>query len=147
MIVPDAMRAVTIREPGGPEVLTLNEKCAVPRPGNGEVMIRMAAAGVNRADVMQRQGVYPMPPGAPADVPGLEVSGVIVATGGGVARWKVGDDVCALLIGNGYSEYVVAPAEQCMPVPAGVSLADAGGLPETLHCLDEPFRARAPRCR
>jgi NADPH2:quinone reductase len=131
MTVPNAMRAVTIREPGGAEVLTLNEKYPVPRPGNGEVLIRMAAAGVNRADVMQRQGVYPMPPGAPVDVPGLEVSGVIVASGGGVARWKIGDEVCALLIGNGYSEYVVAPAQQCMPVPAGVSLVHAGGLPET----------------
>jgi len=125
------MRAVTIRQPGGAEVLTLDENRPVPRPGNGEVLIRMAAAGVNRADVMQRQGVYPMPPGAPAEVPGLEMSGVIVATGSGVVRWKVGDEVCALLIGNGYSEYVLAPALQCMPVPPGVSLIDAGGLPET----------------
>lgn len=125
------MRAVTIREPGESQVLTLDEAYPVPCPGAGEVLIKVAAAGVNRADVMQRRGVYPMPPGAPADVPGLEVSGVIAATGSGVARWKAGDEVCALLIGRGYSEYVVAPAGQCMAVPQGVSLVDAAGLPET----------------
>jgi NADPH2:quinone reductase len=124
------MLAIEIRESGGPEVLVPVER-AVPRPGSGEVLIKVAAAGVNRADVMQRQGVYPMPPGAPDDVPGLEVSGTIVAVGPDVTRWPVGAAVCALLIGRGYAEYAVAPEQQCMPVPAGVSVVDAGGLPET----------------
>jgi len=124
------MLAIEIREPGGPDVLVPVER-PVPRPGSGEVLIKVAAAGVNRADVMQRQGVYPMPPGAPEDVPGLEASGTIVAVGPGVTRWQIGDAVCALLIGRGYSEYVIAPEQQCLPVPAGVSLVDAGGLPET----------------
>lgn len=103
----------------------------VPRPAAGEVLIKVAAAGVNRADVMQRQGVYPMPPGAPIDVPGLEVAGEIVALGSGASRWKPGDRVCALLIGRGYAEYALAPAVQCLPIPVGVSLAEAAGLPET----------------
>jgi NADPH2:quinone reductase len=127
------MRAIEIAEPGGPGVLRLAER-PVPEPGPGEVRIRVAAAGVNRPDAMQRQGVYPPPPGAP-DIPGLEVSGVIDALGPAVAgadmRWKTGDEVCALVVGGGYAEYCIAPAGQCLPVPTGVSLADAAGLPET----------------
>lgn len=124
------MLAIEIREPGGLDVLMPVER-PVPRPTSGEVLIKVAAAGVNRADVMQRQGVYPMPPGAPDDIPGLEVSGTVVAIGPGVTRWRAGDNVCALLIGRGYAEYAVAPERQCMPVPDCVSVVDAGGLPET----------------
>ncbi|WP_157158330.1 NAD(P)H-quinone oxidoreductase [Delftia sp. Cs1-4] len=124
------MKAVRIARPGGTEVLSIEER-PVPEPKGGEVLIKVAAAGVNRADVLQREGLYPMPPGAPAEVPGLEASGVVVAVGPDVARWKVGDEVCALLIGEGYAEYVAVPAVQCMPVPQGVSLVEAAGLPET----------------
>lgn len=131
MSIPDTMKAVTIRAPGGLEVLVVRTDWPVPKPARGEVLIKVAAAGVNRADVMQRMGTYPMPPGVSADIPGLEVSGTIVATGSDVARWKIGDAVCALLIGHGYAEYAIAPAAQCLPVPEGVSLVDAGGLPET----------------
>jgi putative PIG3 family NAD(P)H quinone oxidoreductase len=129
MTLPAVMHAVAIREPGGPEVLTLEER-PVPVPGEGEVLIRVAAAGVNRPDVIQRQGRYPPPPGA-SDLPGLEVAGEVVAAGGGVTRWHVGDEICALLSGGGYAEYAVAPAGQCLPCPAGLSLVDAAALPET----------------
>lgn len=125
------MRAVVIDRPGGPEVLRAVDDWPVPLPSDGEVLIKVAAAGVNRADVMQREGVYPMPPGAPADIPGLEVAGEVVAVGPGAGRWKTGDPVCALLIGRGYSEYAVAPAVQCLPVPEGVTVVEAAGLPET----------------
>lgn len=123
------MRAIEISEPGGPEVL---RECTrpVPEPGPGEVRIRVAAAGVNRPDVMQRRGVYPPPPGA-SDIPGLEVSGTVDAVGTGVARWSLGDEVCALVSGGGYAQYCLAPEGQCLPVPAGVGLADAASLPET----------------
>jgi putative PIG3 family NAD(P)H quinone oxidoreductase len=129
MTLPAVMHAVAIREPGGPEVLTLEER-PVPVPGEGEVLIRVAAAGINRPDVIQRQGRYPPPPGA-SDLPGLEVAGEVVAAGGGVTRWHVGDEICALLSGGGYAEYAVAPAGQCLPCPAGLSLVDAAALPET----------------
>jgi NADPH:quinone reductase len=102
----------------------------VPEPKSGEVLLRIAAAGVNRADCLQRMGRYPMPPGAP-DIPGLECSGTVVKAGEGVGEWQVGDPVCALMIGDGYGEYAAVPAVQCLPVPHGVSLVDAGGLPET----------------
>src|SRR5271169_1326713 len=115
--------------PGGPEVLP-PATWPVPEPKADEVLIRIAAAGVNRADCLQRMGHYPMPPGAP-DIPGLECSGTVVKTGEGVAEWRVGDQVCALMIGDGYGEYAAAPAVQCLPVPDGVSLVDAGGLRET----------------
>jgi NADPH2:quinone reductase len=128
--IPEAMTAIEIRAPGSADVLVPAER-PVPRPGPGEVLIKVAAAGVNRADVLQRQGAYPMPPGAPADVPGLEASGTVVAIGDGVQRWHVGDTLCALIIGGGYAEYVTAPEPQCLPVPAGVDLVAAGGLPET----------------
>lgn len=103
----------------------------VPEPGPGEVLIRVAAAGVNRVDIMQREGRYPMPPDAPDDVSGLEVSGEIVALGSGVAHHRIGDQVCALLIGRGYAEYAVALEVQCLSIPEGVSRVEAAALPET----------------
>jgi putative PIG3 family NAD(P)H quinone oxidoreductase len=123
------MRAVVITEPGGPEVLQWEE---VPDPelGPGEVLIDVAAAGVNRADLLQRQGHYPPPPGA-SHYPGMEVSGRIVATGADVTGWQPGDEVCALMAGGGYAEKVAVPAGQVLPVPAGLSLVDAAALPET----------------
>ncbi|MGO4600576.1 NAD(P)H-quinone oxidoreductase [Terrabacter sp. 2YAF2] len=122
------MRAITIPEPGDADSLVLDE---VPDPEvrAGQVLIDVVAAGVNRADVMQRMGHYPPPPGA-SDYPGLEVSGRIAALGEGVEGWQMGDEVCALIDGGGYAERVVAPAEQVLPVPRGVSLVDAAGLPE-----------------
>jgi putative PIG3 family NAD(P)H quinone oxidoreductase len=131
MNLPTHMRAIVIDRPGGTEVLRMVKDRPLPIFGAGEVLIKVAAAGVNRADVMQRQGVYPMPPGTPTDIPGLEVSGVVVGKGLDVSGWQIGDQVCALLIGQGYAEYAVAPAVQCLPVPGGVSLVDAAGLPET----------------
>ena len=128
------MRAVTITTPGGPEVLRLAE-VPDPVPGQGEVLVDIAAAGVNRADLLQRQGAYPPPPGAP-EYPGLECSGRISAVGPGVAGWQPGDEVCALLGGGGYAERVAVPAGQLLPVPAGVALTEAGALPEaacTVH--------------
>lgn len=122
------MRAVTIREPGGPDVLQLSEVDDVS-PGPGEVLVDVAASAVNRADVMQRMGSYPPPQGAPP-WPGLECSGTIAALGDEVEGWSVGDEVCALLSGGGYAEQVVAPAAQLLPVPDGVDLVDAAGLPE-----------------
>ena len=122
------MRAVTIAEPGGPEVLGWGE---VPDPvcGPGEVIVDVAATAVNRADLLQRQGFYPPPPGASA-ILGLECSGIVSEVGQDVPGWSVGDEVCALLAGGGYAEQVVVPAGQVMRVPAGVPLVDAAGLPE-----------------
>ena len=122
------MRAIVITEPGGPEVLSWAE-VPDPVPGPGEVVIDIAAAGVNRADLMQRQGFYPPPPGAPP-YPGLECSGRIAALGDGVTGWQLGDEVCALLGGGGYAERVAVPQGQLLPVPDGVSLTGAAGLPE-----------------
>lgn len=124
------MKAVTIREPGDPDVLELTEVDDV-RPGPGEVLITVAATAVNRADVMQRQGHYPPPPGAPA-WPGLECSGTVAELGEGVTEWEVGDEVCALLTGGGYAEQVVVPEAQVLPVPAGVDVVDAAALPEVV---------------
>ena len=120
------MTAIDPEKPGGPEVLVATQR-PVPTAGPGEVLIRVAAAGVNRPDVLQRMGLYPMPPGAPT-IMGLEVAGEVVV---GSGRWQVGDKVCALVAGGGYAEYCVAPADQCLPVPEGLSVADAAGLPET----------------
>ncbi len=122
------MYAISIREPGGPEVLEWTEH-PDPEPGPGEVVVDVVASAVNRADVLQRQGNYPPPAGA-SEVPGLECAGRIAALGPGVEGWSVGDPVCALLAGGGYAEKVTVPAPQLMPVPDGVSLTDAGGLPE-----------------
>ena len=122
------MKAITIPEFGGPEALALSE-VPDPEPATGEVLVRVAAAGVNRADVLQRQGHYAPPPGE-SEVPGLEVSGTIEALGDGVEGWSVGDEVCALLSGGGYADLVRAPAGQLLPVPSGVSLIEAAALPE-----------------
>ncbi|MFL6080094.1 MAG: NAD(P)H-quinone oxidoreductase [Ornithinibacter sp.] len=124
------MKAITVPEFGGPDALVLSEVEA-PAAGPAEVLVRVAAAGVNRADTLQRQGHYPPPPGESA-VPGLEVSGVVEALGEGVEDWAVGDEVCALLAGGGYAELVRVPAGQLLPVPAGVSLVDAAALPEVV---------------
>lgn len=122
------MRAIDITQPGGPEVLRMAE-VPTPSTGPGEVGIRVSAAGVNRADLLQRQGRYPPPPGA-SPILGLEVSGHITEVGFGVLEWKPGDAVCALLAGGGYAEYCVAPAGQCLPVPADIAVHDAAALPE-----------------
>ena len=124
------MIAIEIAAPGGPEVLTPVER-PIPRAAPDEVLIRVEAAGLNRGDLMQRQGFYPPPPGA-SDIPGLEVAGRIAALGAGVDGWQIGAPVCAILAGGGYAEYAVAPAVQCLPVPEGLSMIEAGGLPETL---------------
>jgi putative PIG3 family NAD(P)H quinone oxidoreductase len=123
------MIAIEISQPGGPEVLIPAER-PLPEPAVGEVLIKVAGAGVNRPDLLQREGRYPPPPGA-SDLPGLEVSGSIAALGPGVTAWKPGDEVCALSSGGGYAEYAVAPAPQCLPVPRGVPLVHAAGIPET----------------
>lgn len=130
---PETMTAIAITSPGGPEVLK-PISLPVPRPGPGEVLIRLAAAGVNRPDVLQRLGVYPPPPGAP-DTPGLEGAGTIVALGPEVSRFTVGDRVMALLAGGGYAEYAVAPAAQCLPVPDGLSMVEAAAIPETFFTV------------
>lgn len=123
------MKFIDIQQPGGPEVLVLREGEA-PQPNAGEVRIRVAAAGVNRPDVVQRMGLYPAPPGA-SPIPGLEVAGEIDLLGDGVSDWKVGDKVCALVNGGGYAEYVCVSAGQCLPVPKGLSMEEAAALPET----------------
>src|SRR3954454_16207560 len=133
MSVPERMRFIEMTGTGGPEVLTLAEG-KVPIPGEGEVLIRMEAAGVNRPDVLQRAGLYPPPPGA-SPVLGLEVSGTIAARGNGVDRWREGDEVCALVPGGGYAEYCVAPEAHCLPIPRGLGLVEAAGLPETFFTV------------
>ncbi len=127
------MICVEIGAPGGPEVLTPAER-PDPEPGVGEVLIRVAAAGVNRQDVLQRRGRYPPPPGA-SDIPGLEVAGTVAAVGEGVQDWRVGDRVCALVAGGGYATLCVAPAPQCLPVPSSLDLVAAGGIPETFFTV------------
>jgi putative PIG3 family NAD(P)H quinone oxidoreductase len=122
------VHAITIREPGGPDVLAWTE-VPDPAPAAGEVLVHVAATAVNRADLMQREGRYPPPPGAP-QYPGLECSGRVAAVGGGVTGWRVGDEVCALLGGGGYAERVVVPVGQLLPVPGGLSLVEAAALPE-----------------
>jgi NADPH2:quinone reductase len=131
--IPSTMRAVEIASPGGPDALRETTR-PVPRAAAGEVLIEVAAAGVNRPDVLQRMGAYPPPPGA-SDIPGLEVAGRIVALGEGVREWNKGDSVCALVTGGGYAEYVNAPAAQCLPVPKGLSEVEAAGLPETFFTV------------
>jgi len=127
--IPATQTVIEIKAPGGREMLVPAPR-PVPEPKPGEVLIRIAAAGVNRADCLQRMGRYPMPPSAP-DIPGLECSGTAVKVGEGVIEWRAGDQVCALMVGDGYGEYAAVPAVQCLPVPKDVSLVDAGGLPET----------------
>lgn len=127
------MRAIEIAEPGGPHVLRPTQR-PVPQPAVGEVLIQVAAAGVNRPDVAQRQGKYPPPPGA-SDLPGLEVAGLVAATGPGAHRWRVGERVCALVNGGGYAEYACAPAGQVLPAPANLSDVEAAALPETFFTV------------
>jgi NADPH2:quinone reductase len=133
MSVPATMRAVEITQPGKPEVLKIGSR-PVPQPKAGEVLIKVAAAGVNRPDTMQRAGHYPPPPGA-SDIPGLEVAGEIVALGDGVGDWRVGDKAAALVAGGGYAEYCAAPAPQCLPFPKGMSAVEAASLPETFFTV------------
>jgi NADPH2:quinone reductase len=133
MSVPLEMTVVEISAPGGPEQLKLAKR-AVPQPGDREVLVRVAAAGVNRPDVMQRQGRYPPPPGA-SDLPGLEIAGEIVALGANVSALSVGDEVTALLPGGGYAEYAVAAAPLCLPVPSGISMVEAAAIPETFFTV------------
>jgi len=128
------MKAIVIEHAGPPEVLQLQERPR-PKPATDEVLIRIFAAGVNRPDVAQRQGIYPPPPGAPVDIPGLEVAGVIEECRPDVMRWKVGDRVCALLAGGGYAEYAVANSGCCLPVPENWSFAEACSLPETVFTV------------
>jgi NADPH2:quinone reductase len=131
--MPETMRAVEITQPGPPDVLKLAER-AVPTLSAGAVLIRVAAAGVNRPDVLQRQGHYP-PPHGTTDIPGLEVAGEIVQVAPDVTAWHVGAKVCALVAGGGYAEYVAVPAVQCLPVPAGLSMEQAAALPETFFTV------------
>ena len=130
---PSTMRAIEITEPGGPEVLRIGER-PVPEPGEGEVLIKVAAAGVNRPDVMQRTGMYPPPPGA-SDIPGLEIAGTVAALGADAGGVQEGDLVCALVAGGGYADYCVAPASLCLPVPEVLSAAQAAAIPETFFTV------------
>lgn len=132
MDLPDVMTAIEISTPGGPEVLVPVSR-PVPRPGAGELLVRVAAAGVNRPDVLQRRGFYPPPPGA-SDIPGLEIAGEVVAAGEG-ATHHIGSKVNALIAGGGYAEYAIAPAATALPVPDGLSMAEAAALPETLFTV------------
>jgi len=131
--IPTTMTCIEIADPGGPEALKAVQR-PVPRPGAGEVLVRVEAAGVNRPDVMQRQGMYPPPPGAP-DIPGLEIAGTVVAAGTGVDDPLPGDRVCALVQGGGYAEYCVAAAPLCLPIPAALDPVQAAGLPETFFTV------------
>jgi NADPH2:quinone reductase len=131
--VPATMTVIAIRAPGGPDML-VPEQRPVPPPAEGEVLVKIAAAGVNRPDVMQRQGLYPPPKGA-TDIPGLEIAGEVVALGPGVTRWKLGDTVMALVVGGGYAEYCPAHESHCLPVPDGLSLAEAAAIPETFFTV------------
>jgi NADPH2:quinone reductase len=133
MTIPKTMRAVEITQPGKPEVLKIGAR-PVPQPRPGEVLIKVAAAGVNRPDVLQRTGNYPVPPGA-SDIPGLELAGSIVAIGEGVRDWRVGDTVTALVQGGGYAEYCTAPVPQCLPIPKGMTVVEAASLPETFFTV------------
>ena len=130
---PATMIAIDPDRPGGPEVLTPAQR-PVPEPGAGEVLIEVAAAGVNRPDVMQRLGLYPPPPGAPT-ILGLEVAGTVAAVGDGVEDRVIGSRVCALVVGGGYAEYCPAPVGQCLPVPASLSMVEAAAMPETLFTV------------
>ena len=127
--IPKQMKAIEITKPGDADVLMATSR-PVPTPKNSEVLIKVRAAGVNRPDVMQRAGLYPPPKGA-SDIPGLEVSGTIVAAGNAVTGLQVNQSICALVAGGGYAEYVTAPATQCLPIPSGLSIVEAASLPET----------------
>ncbi|MGE5548048.1 MAG: NAD(P)H-quinone oxidoreductase [Solirubrobacterales bacterium] len=132
-MVPDTMTCIEITQPGPADVLKPATR-PTPRPGKGEVLIRVAAAGINRPDVLQRQGAYPAPPGA-SDLPGLEVAGTIAALGEGVTSWTVGDAVCALVPGGGYAGFATTDARHCLPVPKGLDMVQAAALPETVFTV------------
>ncbi len=129
MSLPTSQTSIEITQPGGPEVLQPSAR-AVPQPADTQLLIQVAAAGINRPDVFQRMGFYPPPPGV-TDIPGLEVSGTVVAIGARVTDWAIGDQVCALLSGGGYAEYAIAEESLCLPIPEGMDLLDAAALPET----------------
>ncbi len=131
--LPTEMTVIEISTPGGPDVLVPARR-PMPLPGPGDVLIQVAAAGINRPDVLQRYGKYPPPPGAP-DTPGLEVAGMVVAVGQGVTWPKIGETVCALVAGGGYADHAIAPAPQCLPVPKGLSMVEAAALPETFFTV------------
>ncbi|HTX05481.1 MAG TPA: NAD(P)H-quinone oxidoreductase [Steroidobacteraceae bacterium] len=131
--IPASMTAIEIGQPGPPQVLRVASR-PVPEPGPREVLIKVAAAGVNRPDVLQRKGAYPPPPGV-TDIPGLEVAGEVVRIGSGVTEPAAGTRVCALLAGGGYAQYAIAPAAQCLPVPAALSMEEAAALPETFFTV------------
>ncbi len=131
--MPATMTAIEIREPGGPEVLVPATR-PLPEPGPGEVLIQVAAAGVNRPDVLQRLGNYPPPPGA-SDIPGLEVAGTVAALGPETKGYELGDEVTALVTGGGYAEYCAAPVPQCLPIPKGLSAVEAAAMPETFFTV------------
>ncbi len=133
VILPETMIAIGFDAPGAPEVLR-PQSIAVPRPDAGQVLIKVSHAGVNRPDVIQRQGFYPPPPGA-SPIPGLEISGEIVALGDGVDRVQLDQKVCALVSGGGYAQYCLAMADHCLPVPQGLSMAEAAAIPETLFTV------------
>lgn len=131
--LPAHMTAIAIRAPGGPDMLVAQQR-PLPRPAEGEVLVKVAAAGVNRPDVMQRQGLYPPPAGA-TDIPGLEIAGEVVALGAGVRRWKLGDKVMALVVGGGYAEYCPAQESHALPVPEDLTLIAAAAIPETFFTV------------
>ena len=133
MPIPEEMNAIDPEQAGGPEVLVPVRRL-VPRPGPGELLIRVAAAGVNRPDILQRRGAYPPPPGAPS-IPGLEVAGTVAATGEEVPAELIGQQVCALIAGGGYADYAVAPVGQCLPIPAAITAIEAAAIPETLFTV------------
>src|SRR5471032_2876104 len=133
MPLPSKMRVIEVSKPGGPEVLQLAER-SLPVPKAGEILVKVAAAGVNRPDVLQRMGHYPVPPDA-SDLPGLEIAGEVAACGAGVTLWKPGDKVCALVHGSGYAEYCVTPEVQALPMPRGFSATQAASLPETFFTV------------
>ncbi|WP_419799541.1 MAG: NAD(P)H-quinone oxidoreductase [Terasakiella sp.] len=132
-MIEQTMKCVEIREPGGPDVLILAER-NVPVAGAEEILVKVASAGVNRPDVIQRKGLYPPPPGA-SDLLGLEISGEVVARGEGVTNLSVGDQICALTNGGGYAQYCVVPAEQCLPIPSGLTMEEAAAVPETFFTV------------
>jgi NADPH2:quinone reductase len=131
--LPAAMTVIAIREAGGPDVLTPQQQ-RVPSPGEGEILVKVAAAGVNRPDVMQRKGLYPPPKGA-TEIPGLEIAGEVAVIGAGVTRWKTGDKVMALVVGGGYAEYCLAYEGHALPVPPGLSMVEAAAIPETFFTV------------
>ncbi len=131
--IPQQMQVVEITKPGAPDVLKIATQ-SVALPKSGEVLIKVAAAGINRPDILQRQGRYPVPAGA-SPLPGLEVAGVVASLGDGVTTWRIGDQVCALTPGGGYAEYCIAPASNCLPIPQGLNAIEAASLPETFFTV------------